>query len=45
MQNMCAALKQLGTEVDVTNLPDLGPCKMLSEEVVEETEAEKIEGE
>ena len=45
MQTMCAALKQLGTEVDVTNLPDLGPCKMLSEESVEEAEVEKIEGE
>ena len=45
MQTMCAALKQLGTEVDVTNLPDLGPCELLSDESVQDAEAEKIEGE
>ncbi len=28
MQTMCAALKQLGTEIDVSNLPDLGPCQL-----------------
>ncbi len=45
MQNMCAALKQLGMEVNVTNLPDLGPCEILADETVKEAEAEKIEGE
>jgi serine O-acetyltransferase len=45
MQNMCAALKQLGLEVNVTNLPDLGPCEILSETAEKEAEAEKIEGE
>jgi serine O-acetyltransferase len=28
METMCAALKQLGAEIDVTNLPDLGPCQL-----------------
>ena len=45
MQAMCAALKQLGTEIDVTNLPDLGPCEILSDEAAEQVESEKIEGE
>ncbi len=45
MQNMCAALKQLGMEVDVTNLPDLGPCEILADPAENEPEAEKIEGE
>ena len=45
MQAMCAALKQLGTEIDVTNLPDLGPCEILSDEAIEQAEPEKIEGE
>ncbi len=45
MQRMCAALKQLGSEIDVTNLPDLGPCEILSDEKVEEAEPKKIEGE
>jgi serine O-acetyltransferase len=45
MQNMCAALKQLGMEVDVANLPDLGPCEILANPVENEPEAEKIEGE
>jgi serine O-acetyltransferase len=43
MENMCAALKQLGTEIDVTNLPDLGPCNISSS--AQEAEAQKIEGE
>ncbi|MDH5387957.1 MAG: serine O-acetyltransferase [Gammaproteobacteria bacterium] len=43
MENMCAALKQLGTEIDVTNLPDLGPCNISSSG--EHAEAQKIEGE
>ncbi len=45
MQNMCAALKQLGMEVAVTNLPDLGPCEILADPDEKEPEAEKIEGE
>jgi serine O-acetyltransferase len=45
MQTMCVALKQLGTEIDVTQLPDLGPCEIQSTEIVEEAEPEKIEGE
>ena len=45
MQKMCAALKQLGSEIDVTNLPDLGPCEILANEEAEEIEPEKIEGE
>jgi serine O-acetyltransferase len=43
MENMCAALKQLGTEIDVTNLPDLGPCNISS--TAQDGEAQKIEGE
>ena len=45
MQKMCAALKQLGSEVDVSNLPDLGPCDILGDDTAEQVEAEKIEGE
>jgi len=45
MENMCAALKQLGTEVDVTNLPDLGPCELHGEGADAESEAQKIEKE
>jgi serine O-acetyltransferase len=45
MQSMCAALKQLGTEIDVSNLPDLGPCEIDSVETSEAAEPEKIEGE
>ncbi len=45
MQSMCVALKQLGTEIDVTQLPDLGPCGIQSSKTVEEAEPEKIEGE
>jgi serine O-acetyltransferase len=44
MQNMCAALKQLGSEIDVSNLPDLGPCQ-LKTGAADEEEAEKIIGE
>ena len=42
METMCAALKQLGTEIDVSNLPDLGPCQLKMGETDEEEEAEKI---
>lgn len=45
MQMMCAALKHLGTEIDVSNLPDLGPCEIHSVEKVEDGEPEKIESE
>ena len=45
MQSMCAALKQLGTEIDVSSLPDLGPCEIDSVENAEDAEVEKIEGE
>lgn len=43
METMCGALKQLGTEIDVTNLPDLGPCNISSPEKGDEVQ--KIEGE
>ena len=45
MQNMCAALKQLGMEVDVSNLPDLGPCELGSTDKGDGAEPEKIESE
>lgn len=45
MLTMCAALKQLGMEVDVSNLPDLGPCDISSAGKSDEQEPEKIEGE
>jgi serine O-acetyltransferase len=45
MQIMCAALKHLGTEIDVSNLPDLGPCEIHSVEKAEADETEKIEAE
>jgi serine O-acetyltransferase len=45
MQIMCAALKHLGTEIDVSNLPDLGPCEIDSAKQAEEDEPEKIESE
>jgi serine O-acetyltransferase len=30
MQRMCESLRQLGTEVDVAKMPDLGPCEIVS---------------
>lgn len=45
METMCAALKQLGTEIDVSNLPDLGPCEIRSQQGDDGKEAEKIEAE
>lgn len=42
MEAMCAALKQFGAEIDVSNLPDLGSCSLTSS-VVEDDDAEKIE--
>ena len=44
MQTMCTALKQLGMEIDVSNLPDLGPCELGSTEDGDD-EPEKIESE
>lgn len=43
METMCGALKHLGTEIDVSNLPDLGPCSISSSE--DGDEPQKIEGE
>lgn len=43
METMCAALKQFGAEIDVTNLPDLGSCSLTTDEPDEADEAEKIE--
>jgi hypothetical protein len=45
MQKMCAALKQLGTEIDVSNLPDLGPCEIEPAKPTGEAEPDKIEAE
>lgn len=45
MQTMCAALKQLGTEIDVSNLPDLGPCDLSPSGRGDDQDAEKIESE
>lgn len=46
MQNMCAALKQLGMEIDASKLPDLGPCELDSDDKRDEQEPpEKIESE
>jgi len=42
METMCAALKQFGAEIDVSNLPDLGSCS-LSSSADENDEADKIE--
>jgi serine O-acetyltransferase len=30
MQNMCQSLKALGMEIDEVNLPDLGPCDIVT---------------
>ena len=38
-------LKQLGMEIDVTNLPDLGPCEISSDGDDDDQEVKKIEGE
>lgn len=43
METMCGALKQLGTEIDVTNLPDLGSCEITSDQADGDEETEKIE--
>ncbi len=45
MLTMCAALKQLGMEVDVSNLPDLGPCDISPSGKDDDQKPEKIEGE
>ena len=41
MENMCAALKQFGADVEGDNLPDLESCSL--ESAAEEGEAEKVE--
>lgn len=43
MQNMCAALKQLGMEIDVGTLPDLGECEISQQQGEDGHGAEKIE--
>jgi serine O-acetyltransferase len=43
METMCAALKQVGAEIDVSNLPDLGSCNLSSSAEDEDDDAEKIE--
>ena len=43
MEKMCGALKQLGTEIDVTNLPDLDSCEISSDQAGPDEDAEKIE--
>jgi serine O-acetyltransferase len=43
METMCGALKQLGTEIDVSNLPDLDSCSISTSADNEDDEAEKIE--
>ncbi len=45
MATMCGALKQLGSEIDVSNLPDLGSCEISAEQGDDGKEAEKIESE
>jgi serine O-acetyltransferase len=41
MENMCAALKQFGAEIDSNSLPDLESCSL--ENATDEDDAEKIE--
>ena len=45
MEKMCGAIKHLGIEIDISNLPDLGPCEIHSVEKEQDIEPEKIEGE
>ncbi len=45
MQSMCTALKQLGSEIDVSQLPELEPCDISASGESNEPEAEKIESE
>ena len=45
MEKMCGAIKHLGIEIDISNLPDLGPCEIHSAEKEQDIEPEKIEGE
>ena len=42
MESMCAALKQFGAEIDVSNLPDLGSCSLTSGTDIDE-DKDKIE--
>ena len=43
METMCAALKQFGAEIDVSNLPDLGSCAISTSNKDDIDDAEKIE--
>ena len=43
METMCVALKQFGTEIDVSNLPDLGSCNLSTNADDKDDDAEKIE--
>jgi len=43
MESMCGALKQLGTEIDVSNLPDLDSCTIASTSGDDIDDPEKIE--
>ena len=43
MEIMCAALKQFGTEIDVTKMPDLGSCAISGGDDEETEDVEKIE--
>jgi len=43
MESMCGALKQLGTEIDVSNLPDLGSCTIASTSGDDSDDPDKIE--
>ena len=43
METMCAALKQFGAEIDVSNLPDLGSCTISGGDDKDPDDVEKIE--
>ena len=43
METMCAALKQFGAEIDVSNLPDLDSCAISTSNKDDIDDAEKIE--
>lgn len=43
METMCAALKQFGAEIDVSNLPDLGSCTISGGDDKDDDDVDKIE--
>ena len=43
METMCGVLKQLGAEIEVSNLPDLGACTISTSAKIEDEDVEKIE--